>query len=150
MVLKVKVAESEPASSSALMPLRVQESPKDTPPGGQYSAVADTSAETGRVGDATHVDGVMGDGLTGKRNASTFCCRQLPRCVARNALSRAFEVLGFSAATGGDEVFRSLVLARIIEPASKLDSLRIRAIGLGVLVSDKIILEFEISAINQA
>jgi len=42
-----------------------------------------------------------------------------------DALSRAYEVLGFEAAAGGDEVFRHLVLARIIEPASKLDSLRV-------------------------
>ena len=41
------------------------------------------------------------------------------------ALSRAYDVLGFDAAAGGDEVFRGLVLARIIEPASKLDSLRV-------------------------
>jgi hypothetical protein len=34
-------------------------------------------------------------------------------------------VLGFGAAAGGDEVFRDLVLARIIEPTSKLDSLRV-------------------------
>jgi hypothetical protein len=33
-------------------------------------------------------------------------------------------VLGFAAATGGDEVFAQLVLTRIIEPASKLDSLQ--------------------------
>ena len=38
-----------------------------------------------------------------------------------DALVRAFEVLGFD----GDEVFRALVLARIIEPTSKLDSLRV-------------------------
>jgi hypothetical protein len=30
-------------------------------------------------------------------------------------------------AAGGDEVFRHLVLARIIEPASELDSLRVQA-----------------------
>ena len=42
-----------------------------------------------------------------------------------DALSRAYDVLGFDAAAGGDEVFRDLVLARIIEPASKLDSLRV-------------------------
>ena len=42
-----------------------------------------------------------------------------------DALSRAYDVLGFDAAAGGDEVFRGLVLARIIEPASKLDSLRV-------------------------
>jgi len=42
-----------------------------------------------------------------------------------DALSRGFEVLGLDRASGGDEVFRDLVLARIIEPASKLDSLRV-------------------------
>jgi hypothetical protein len=34
-------------------------------------------------------------------------------------------VLGFDAATGGDEMFRDLALARIIEPTSKVDSLRV-------------------------
>lgn len=42
-----------------------------------------------------------------------------------DALSRAYDVLGFDAAAQGDEVFRCLVLARIIEPTSKLDSLRV-------------------------
>jgi hypothetical protein len=42
-----------------------------------------------------------------------------------DALGRGYDVLGFSRAAGGDEVFRHLVLARIIEPASKLDSLRV-------------------------
>ena len=49
-----------------------------------------------------------------------------------DALSRAYEVLGFDAAADGDEVFRCLVLARIIEPTSKLDSLRVlEEIGIG-------------------
>lgn len=42
-----------------------------------------------------------------------------------DALSRAYQVLGFGQAAGGDEVFGQLVLARIIEPTSKLDSLRV-------------------------
>jgi hypothetical protein len=42
-----------------------------------------------------------------------------------DALAHAYDVLGFPAATGGDAVFRDLVMARIIEPASKLDSLRV-------------------------
>jgi hypothetical protein len=42
-----------------------------------------------------------------------------------DALGHAYDVLGFEAATGGDEVFRHLVLARIIEPSSKLDSARV-------------------------
>jgi hypothetical protein len=42
-----------------------------------------------------------------------------------DALEHAYRVLGFEEAAGGDEVFRQLVLARIIEPVSKLDSLRV-------------------------
>ena len=42
-----------------------------------------------------------------------------------NSLSRGYELLGLAAATRGDEVFGQLVLARIIEPVSKLDSLRV-------------------------
>jgi hypothetical protein len=42
-----------------------------------------------------------------------------------DALERGYRALGLEAAAGGDEVFRHLVLARIIEPASKLDSLRV-------------------------
>ena len=42
-----------------------------------------------------------------------------------DALERGYRVLGLDAAAGGDKVFRDLVLARIIEPASKLDSLRV-------------------------
>jgi hypothetical protein len=41
------------------------------------------------------------------------------------AISQAFAALGLEAASGGDEVFRALVAARIIEPTSKLDSLRV-------------------------
>jgi hypothetical protein len=42
-----------------------------------------------------------------------------------DALTHAYQVLGFERAAGGDEVFRQLVLARIVEPTSKLDSLRV-------------------------
>ncbi|MBP2329588.1 hypothetical protein JOF56_009973 [Kibdelosporangium banguiense] len=42
-----------------------------------------------------------------------------------DALGHAYDELGFDAATDGDEVLRSLVLARIIEPTSKLDLLRV-------------------------
>jgi hypothetical protein len=42
-----------------------------------------------------------------------------------DALEHAYRVLGLEDAAGGDEVFRHLVMARIIEPASKLDSLRV-------------------------
>ena len=43
------------------------------------------------------------------------------------ALCRVYDALGFGQAAGGDEVFRQLVLARIIEPTSKQDSLRVLA-----------------------
>jgi hypothetical protein len=42
-----------------------------------------------------------------------------------DAIEHAYRVLGFPAASGGDEVFAQLVLARIIEPTSKLDSARV-------------------------
>jgi hypothetical protein len=42
-----------------------------------------------------------------------------------DALCHADEVLGFDEAASSDEVFRQLVLARIIEPTSKADSLRV-------------------------
>jgi hypothetical protein len=42
-----------------------------------------------------------------------------------DGLSRGYDVLGFGRAADGDEVFRDLVLARVIEPVSKLDSLRV-------------------------
>ncbi|MBP2369858.1 hypothetical protein JOF36_005554 [Pseudonocardia parietis] len=44
-----------------------------------------------------------------------------------DALCSAYDQLGFGSATEGDEVFRQLVLARIIEPTSKRDSLRVLA-----------------------
>src|SRR5690348_9263300 len=42
-----------------------------------------------------------------------------------DALEHAYRVLGVAGAVGGDEVFAQLVLARIIEPVSKLDSSRV-------------------------
>lgn len=56
--------------------------------------------------------------------------RALPIVASRmghlwDGLCRAYELLGFDHAASGDEVFRDLVLARIIEPTSKLDSLRV-------------------------
>jgi hypothetical protein len=42
-----------------------------------------------------------------------------------DALCRAYDSLGFDRAAGGVQVFRALVLARIIEPTSKLNSLRV-------------------------
>ena len=44
-----------------------------------------------------------------------------------DGLASAYDQLGFARAAGRDEVFRQLVLARIIEPTSKADSLRVLA-----------------------
>jgi hypothetical protein len=49
-----------------------------------------------------------------------------------DALCRAYDVFGFDQAAGGDEVFRQLVLARIIEPTSEHDSPRVlEEVGVG-------------------
>lgn len=66
-------------------------------------------------------------GLVSERLA---CSGPLPITSSRmahlyDALSQAYDTLGFGRATGGDEVFRQLVIARVIEPTSKLDSLRV-------------------------
>ena len=42
-----------------------------------------------------------------------------------DALCWAYDRLGLDAAAGGDEVFRQLVLARLVEPTSKLDAIRV-------------------------
>ena len=42
-----------------------------------------------------------------------------------DALCAAYRFLGFESATKGDTVFRDLVLARIIEPTSKIDAERV-------------------------
>ena len=42
-----------------------------------------------------------------------------------DGLCAAYRVLGFESATKGDNVFRDLVLARIIEPTSKIDAARV-------------------------
>ncbi|MDT3446867.1 IS1634 family transposase [Pseudofrankia sp. BMG5.37] len=42
-----------------------------------------------------------------------------------DALCRAYDAVGLDDATGGDRVFRDLVLARIIEPTSKRDARRV-------------------------
>jgi hypothetical protein len=42
-----------------------------------------------------------------------------------DGLCAAYRVLGFEAVTKGDTVFRDLVLARIIEPTSKIDARRV-------------------------
>jgi hypothetical protein len=59
-------------------------------------------------------------------------CEPLPITSSKSALlwqalCRTYEILGFDDACRDDEVFRQLVFARIIEPTSKADSLRVIA-----------------------
>lgn len=50
-----------------------------------------------------------------------------------DALTASYRHLGFDTVTGGDEVFQALVLARIVEPTSKLDTLRVlQEVGVAV------------------
>jgi Transposase DDE domain len=42
-----------------------------------------------------------------------------------DALRLAYSVVGFDTACGADEVFQALVLARVVEPVSKLDTIRV-------------------------
>jgi hypothetical protein len=42
-----------------------------------------------------------------------------------DGLCAAYRVLGFESVTKGDNVFRDLVLARIVEPTSKIDAGRV-------------------------
>jgi hypothetical protein len=42
-----------------------------------------------------------------------------------DALCAAYRILGFESATKGDTVFRDLLLARIIEPSSKINAGRV-------------------------
>ncbi len=64
----------------------------------------------------------LGDGLPADGEAPIVADR------ARHlweALNTGYEVLGFERVSDGDEVFRDLVLGRIIEPTSKLDTIRV-------------------------
>ena len=66
----------------------------------------------------------LGPGFGGGRGGPLPITSSRMGCLL-DGLARGYDAVGFGRATGGDEVFRDLVLARIIEPASKLDSLRV-------------------------
>ena len=66
----------------------------------------------------------LGPGFGGGRGGPLPITSSRMGCLL-DGLARGYDAVGFGRATGGDEVFRDLVLARIIEPVSKLDSLRV-------------------------
>jgi hypothetical protein len=67
----------------------------------------------------------LGLGLGGPRPSGPLPITSSRMSHPVDALERGYRVLGFEDAAGGDEVFWHLVLARMIEPTSKLDSLRV-------------------------
>jgi hypothetical protein len=76
------------------------------------------------------LDGTVGGAAAGEVAAAGS--EPLPIVSSRagplwDGLGAAYDALGFARAAGRDEVFRQLVLARVIEPTSKLDSLRVLA-----------------------
>jgi Transposase DDE domain len=75
---------------------------------------ADVGDSGGGVGDAAAVVGPSPLPIVSSRAGPLW-----------DGLAAAYDALGFDQASGGDEVFRQLVLARIIEPTSKADSLRV-------------------------
>ena len=67
----------------------------------------------------------LGLGLDGPGPAGPLPITSSRMSHLTDSLERAYRALGLEDAASGDDVFRHLVLARIIEPSSKLDSLRV-------------------------
>lgn len=68
----------------------------------------------------------MGDDVAGKGTFQSALTHQRSFSgVLYDALAGVYELLGFVEATGSDEVFQQLVIGRIIEPTSKLDTIRV-------------------------
>jgi hypothetical protein len=64
-------------------------------------------------------------GLDARSDAEPLPITSSKSALLWDALCCAYERVGFDKAAGSDDVFRQLVLARIIEPTSKADSLRV-------------------------
>jgi hypothetical protein len=64
-------------------------------------------------------------GISGHLEPGTLPILSSQMTALWQALCAAYRVLGFESATKGDNVFRDLVVARIIEPSSKIDAERV-------------------------
>src|SRR6185312_12501256 len=64
-------------------------------------------------------------GISGHLEPGTLPLLSSHMTALWEALCAAYRVLGFESATKGDTVFRDLVLARIVEPSSKIDAERV-------------------------
>lgn len=97
------------------------------------SAHTDAEVEALKVAAARRLAGGQGEldlGIEDPAERAAARDEPLPITSTRmehlwDALSRAYDALGLDEAAQGDEVFRQLVLARIIEPTSKEDSIRV-------------------------
>jgi hypothetical protein len=69
--------------------------------------------------------GQLGLGLAERSAAEPLPITSSKSALLWEALRAAYDTVGFVKAAGDDEAFRQLVLARIIEPTSKADSLRV-------------------------
>ena len=78
-----------------------------------------------RIREAGQVEWDLGlEGAAAVASSPVVVKRSYSR-VLFEALTGVYDRLGFTAATKDDAVFRDLVIARIIEPSSKLDTIRI-------------------------
>ncbi len=67
----------------------------------------------------------LGDGAQSGRSGGPLPITSSRMGHLWDALEHGYRLLGFETAAGTDTVFRDLVLARIIEPTSKLDTARV-------------------------
>src|SRR6476620_2384392 len=84
-------------------------------------AALKTAAAERLAGGQTELD----LGLSGGAEPGTLPIMSSQMTRLWEALWAAYRVLGFESATKSDNVFRDLVLARIIEPSSKIDAERV-------------------------
>ena len=86
----------------------------------ELAALKSAAAERLMAGQA-----VLDLGVAGPAGAEPLPITSSQMTHLWDGLCAAYRVLGFESATKGDNVFRDLVLARIIEPTSKLDTERV-------------------------
>jgi hypothetical protein len=84
-------------------------------------AALKTAAAARLAGEQTELDLGLSQGV----RPDTLPITSLRMTHLWEALCTAYRVLGFESVTKGDSVFRDLVLARIIEPTSKIDAARV-------------------------
>lgn len=77
------------------------------------------------AGQRLHADQDSLDFGDGRPGAAELPIRSTQSKHLWDVLTTAWRVLGLESACGRDEVFQALVLARIIEPTSKLDTIRV-------------------------